>query len=263
MEISEGQGNSRQAKKNENACKFCEKFEKEVMELKEKLQAKTTTDKNDDSLKKDIEELKEMFTKQFESLKCEIQDLKKGHKKENESLKKQENINTSTKRKFEVLEASTTVSPSKKSRPETFINEALENNSDDVSSSQKKSKRLETNDNRILDTEIITPSDYKFEHGTVKKEVKEEESEETKIEITSEYEYTDERKFFVNTCVKRSHGSTEKNSSGATSKEPQPKKIAKKMKCSPELAAFIGKEVCRSHKEAFKLVLAYVKEHNL
>ena len=50
----------------------------------------------------------------------------------------------------------------------------------------------ETNDNRILDTEIITPSDYKFEHGTVKKEVKEEESEETKIEITSEYEYTDD-----------------------------------------------------------------------
>ena len=97
----------------------------------------------------------------------------------------------------------------------------------------------------------------------MKKEVKEEESEETKIEITSEYEYTDERKFFVNTCVKRSHGSTEKNSSGATSKEPQPKKIAKKMKCSPELAAFIGKEVCRSRKEAFKLVLAYVKEHNL
>ena len=125
-------------------------------------------------------------------MKCEIQDLRKGHKKESESLKKQENINTSTKRKSEVLEASTTVSQSKKSRPETLINEALENNSDDVSSSQKKSKRLETNDNRILDTEIITPSDYKFEHGTVKQEVREEESEETNIEITSEYEYTDD-----------------------------------------------------------------------
>ena len=201
METSEGQGTSRQAKKKENGCKFCEQFEKEVMELKEKLQAKTTTDKNDDnhsceskndSLKKDIEELKEMFTKQFESLKCEIQDLKKGHKNENESLKKQENINTPTKRKFEVLEASTTVSPSKKSRPETLINEALENSSDDVSSSQKKFKRLETNDNHILDTEIITPRNYKFENGTVKKEIKEEESEETKIEITSEYEYTDD-----------------------------------------------------------------------
>ena len=103
METSEGQGTSRQAKKKENGCKFCEKFEKEVMELKEKLQAKTTTNKNDDnhsceskndSLKKDIEELKEIFTKQFESLKCEIQDLRKGHKKESESLKKQENINT-------------------------------------------------------------------------------------------------------------------------------------------------------------------------
>ena len=64
-------------------------------------------------------------------------------------------------------------------------------------------------------------------------------------------------------CVKRRHGPTGENSSGSTSKEPQPKKITKKMKCSPELAALIGKEVCRSHKEAFKLVLAYVKEHNL
>ena len=64
-------------------------------------------------------------------------------------------------------------------------------------------------------------------------------------------------------CDKRRHGPTGENSSGSTSKEPQPKKITKKMKCSPELAALIGKEVCRSHKEAFKLVLAYVKEHNL
>ena len=30
----------------------------------------------------------------------------------------------------------------------------------------------ETNDNRILDTDIINPSNYKFEHGSVKKEVK-------------------------------------------------------------------------------------------
>ena len=159
METSEGQETSRQAKKKENACKFCEKFEKEVMELKDKLQANTTTDKNDDyhscdskndSLKKDIEELKEMFTKQFESLKCEIQDLKKGHKNENESLKRQENISIPTKRKFKGMEAPTTVSPSKKSRPETLINEALENNSDDVSSSQEKYKRLECID-KLLD----------------------------------------------------------------------------------------------------------------
>ena len=108
-------------------------------QISQQQKAKTATNKSNDnhtsnktqndSLKKDIiEELKEMFTKQYdkklESLQLEIQDLKKeihGMKKkelksEIESLKKQENIiiRTPTKRYHEVLEVLSTVPPSKK-----------------------------------------------------------------------------------------------------------------------------------------------------
>ena len=84
---------------------------------------------NTDRMKKDIiEELKEMFTKQYDKkikrlqfeiqdLKKEIQDLKKKeHNSEIGSLKKQENIisRTPTKRNHEVLEVSSTVPSSKK-----------------------------------------------------------------------------------------------------------------------------------------------------
>ena len=72
--------------------------------------------------------------------------MKKEHK--NESLNNHENTSTPTKRKHQVLKevSPTTTQPSKKSRQETLINEALEDNSDEDSSSAKKSKNKETND---------------------------------------------------------------------------------------------------------------------
>ena len=178
-EVSD-QETSSQAKKTDNVCKFCEKLFSRKSHLISHIFKDHACDDNskDNSneafsekgslasreighLKKElkneighlkkgiIEELKEMFMKQdekLESLQREIQDLKKEHK--NESLNNHENTSTPTKRKHQVLKevSPTTTQPSKKSRQETLINEALEDNSDEDSSSAKKSKNKETND---------------------------------------------------------------------------------------------------------------------
>ena len=201
-EVSD-QETSSQAKKTDNVCKFCEKLFSGKSHLISHIFKDHTCNDNSkdnsneafsekgslasreiDHLKKElkneighlkkgiIEELKEMFMKQdekLESLQREIQDLKKEHK--NESLNNHENTSTPTKRKHQVLKevSQTTTQPSKKSRQETLINEALEDNSDEDSSSAKKSKNKETNDicvksvskpkpRRTLSAHVRTPS---------------------------------------------------------------------------------------------------------
>ena len=259
-------------------------------QISQQQKAKTATNKSNDnhtsnktqndSLKKDIiEELKEMFTKQYdkklESLQLEIQDLKKeihGMKKkelksEIESLKKQENIiiRTPTKRYHEVLEVLSTVPPSKKPKyvvadhqctlcGKLFAKEQTLKNHIGTKHKEKNSKKQnghgnnkdfvggccicadeagndqdsvkycgycddhyqlllnrkkainETNDNfdNVDDTDILNPSDYKFEDEyIVKKEVKEEVVIDQEANIINPSDYKLENECIVRKEVKK------------------------------------------------------------